>query len=244
MLFGKLKKWSVAVYIILAGSCFAAPIKLSFWIVEGIQSNVYQPSNISNIVEDVNLIFRQVDMSFEIVSLLCTNDDSIARIDKSNWTQISNLVDIAHNTDGLELYFVDDITGLSVAFSAKGGIVLKKGVNSHTVAHEIGHACGLSDIYTKDENETMFVTGLPSKNRMPDDWGWYPRSMGQSDVIKQLLMYGVSSPDKADISYGDIHGVYYTNIWNRATREWNRVWCEGPAPVGFERHGKRSPRSL
>ena len=240
----KLRCFIAAAFALIVGVCLAGPIKLTCWIVEGDQGTAFSTTQVSNLVSDVNTIFKQVVLSFEIESLQITNCNALSTIDRANITQITNLCNISRNTRGLELYFVNKIRGSSVAFSLNLGTVISANADLRAISHEIGHACGLSDIFVENEDEMLFVTGLPSKDRMPDDWGWYPRYVGQNDIIKRLLMYGVTDSSGVDISYGDIHGVYYTNIWNRATREWNRVWCEGPAPVGFERHGKRSPRSL
>ena len=57
------------------------------------------------------------------------------------------------------------------------------------------------------------------------------------------LMYGYRSDVKADISYGDIYGLHYTNSWNAVTRRWDRVWLLDNAPIGFGTHGNRNPMS-
>ena len=129
------------------------------------------------------------------------------------------------------------------AFQTSRGIVVGPDANARTIAHEIGHACGLPDIYDEDSRTSLKVEGMPSKERMPDDWGWYPPSVKQADLVRRLLMYGVYSYSKADISYGDIYGLYYTNFWNRTTRKWERVWQLNNVPIGFGRHGNRNPTS-
>ena len=56
-------------------------------------------------------------------------------------------------------------------------------------------------------------------------------------------MYGFRSDVKADIPYGDVFGLHYTNSWNNASHTWDRVWFLDNAPVGFGIHGSRNPTS-
>ena len=111
---------------------------------------------------------------------------------------------------GLELYFIRSLSGRPTAFSRKTGIVIGPRANARTVSHEIGHTCGLPDIYNFYRGTPLAVYGAPSKDRMVDDWGWYPPSVLHSNIVERLLMYGFRSDAKADISYGDVFGLHYT----------------------------------
>ena len=73
------------------------------------------------------------------------------------------------------------------------------------------HACGLSDVYDRHQETTLVVEGGPTRERMPDDWGWYPPNVMQTNIVRRLLMYGRRSDTKADISYGDVYGLCYTS---------------------------------
>ena len=219
-------------------------VKLKCWIVSDDRNeNKWTTESVSNHIDGVNQIYSQVCMKFAIHSISSTNDAYLANVDLTNTVQWMTLTSIEQNTGMLELYFVPVVYGGATAFQTSRGIVIGLRANARTIAHEIGHACGLPDIYNEDRETSLKVLGMPSKERMPDDWGWYPPSMKQADLVRRLLMYGVYSDTKADITYGDIYGLYYTNFWNQTTRKWERVWQLNNVPIGFGRHGNRNPTS-
>lgn len=232
---------SFALIAIVAG---ADPVKLCCWIVgnnDGITG--FSASEVTNLIQGVNQIYRQVAMSFEIDSLSFTNNTYLSDLVYSNRTQCGAICNITNNTGALELYFIHDLNGVPTAFHSRNGIVISPDANARTVAHEIGHACNLRDIYDAHQDADAVVSGLPSKERMPDDWGSYPPSLTHQDILKRLLMYGFRSDVKTDISYGDIFGLCYTNSWNSVGQNWERTWHLDLAPVGFEAHGNRHPVS-
>ena len=219
-------------------------IKLKCWIVSRSRDEAdWTAQSVSNHIDGVNQIYSQVCMKFAIHSISSTNDAYLANVNLTNSVQWRTLTSIEQNTGMLELYFVPDVRGGATAFYIPYGIVIGPDANTRTIAHEIGHACGLPDIYNEDSRTPLKVEGMPSKERMPDDWGWYPPSVKQADLVRRLLMYGEYSNTKADISYGDVYGLYYTNFWNQKTREWERVWQLNNVPVGFGLHGNRNPQS-
>jgi hypothetical protein len=219
-------------------------IKLKCWIVSGNRDDAdWTAQSVSNHIDGVNQIYSQVCMKFTIYSISSTNDAYLANVNLTNSVQWRTLTSIEQNTGMLELYFVSELEGKATAFYTSHGIVIGPDANTRTIAHEIGHACGLPDIYNEDSETSLKVLGMPSKERIPDDWGWYPPSMKQADLVRRLLMYGVYSDTKADITYGDIYGLYYTNFWNQTTRKWERVWQLNNVPIGFGRHGNRNPTS-
>ena len=219
-------------------------IKLKCWIVSGNRDeDDCTAESVSNHIDGVNQIYSQVCMKFTIHSISSTNDAYLANVNLTNTVQWMTLTSIEQNTGMLELYFVPVVRGGATAFYTSHGIVIGPDANAQTIAHEIGHACGLPDIYNEDRKTSLKVEGIPSKERMPDDWGWYPPSVKQADLVRRLLMYGVYSNTKADISYGDVYGLYYTNFWNQTTRKWERVWQLNNVPVGFGLHGNRNPES-
>lgn len=83
------------------------------------------------------------------------------------------------------------------------------------LAHEIGHACGWSDIYYQrdgiaelDEENLAIVI----KDWLSDDWnhgedvGFY-HVRSQRDIVRRLLMLGVDVGTHADIPCGCVLGV-------------------------------------
>lgn len=187
----------------------------------------------------MNEIYAQVCMRFAIESILKINSTYLANVHLTNTVQWTELCSIGQDTGGLELYFVFNLGGEATAFHTPGGIVVGPKANGRSMTHEIGHVYGLPDIYEESEDGSLFVSGKPPRERMPDDWGWYPPTVTQEEIVHRLLMYGTFSDTKADISYGDIYGIHYTSSWNRVARKWENHWMLDLVPVGFKHHGNR-----
>jgi hypothetical protein len=69
-----------------------------------------------------------------------------------------------------------------------------------TLAHEIGHECGLSDIYTSVLGLYPLTMPLSRDHLSPADWNngpgpqeYYPRGLPLSTVIERCLMFGYTS---------------------------------------------------
>ena len=225
----------------------ASPVKLYCWIVaDDTGESHHSPESITNQVVSLNRIYSQVAMSFTIESISQTNCTRLANVVYSNATQKAELCALASQADGLEVYFVESITENTAAFCGRSGIVVSRDVNGTTLAHEIGHACGLSDIYDSYSRETdLAVTGMLQKIYFTHDWGWYPENVTQAQLVQRLLMYGYNtgSTHKGDISRGDVYGLWYEQVWNPSRNAYDKVWQLGLAPVGFKLHGNRHPVS-
>ena len=79
--------------LLICGMCaYGSPIPLRCAIV-GSDANLSPISVevISNKITEVNRIFRQVAMSFEITYCICTNDITLTEVSKSNVWQSSRL---------------------------------------------------------------------------------------------------------------------------------------------------------
>lgn len=235
---------AVGLAVILAFPAVAHTIDVHCWIVaEDDGGTPHTPSSISNCVEELNGIFSQVAMSFAVKSLLQTNSTHLTHIVLTDDKQIGELFSLARQEGGLEVYFIKTITGNANAFHTPSGIAVSSTHNRTTLAHEVGHACGLDDIYDWHRETTLVVTGMPTGERLPHGWGWYPPAVSQADVVRRLLMYGYDTSDKGDISSGDVYGLYYESEWNADRGVWERVWRLGNAPVGFGTRGSRHPAS-
>jgi hypothetical protein len=236
----------IVLCVLLFSPIFASTnsVKLNCWIIGDDGGNTaFTYDGVSNLVNKVNEIYSQVVLTFVIDSISHTNNTYLSDLIYTNTAQKHAICNITNNTGGLELYFIRSLSGRPTAFCSLRGIVIGPNANARTVAHEIGHACGLPDIYNYYTGTSLAVYGSPSKDRMVDDWGWYPSSVSHSNSVERLLMYGIKSNVKADISYGDVFGLHYTNFWNRTTRKWERVWKLDNAPIGFGLHGNRNPQS-
>ena len=229
----------------IASACNTAKsADLYCWIVaddDGATS--HSCSTITNNVAELNKIFTQVAMSFSVQSVTYTNSTYLTNIVFTNKQQIAELCSITNGTSGLEVYFVESITDRVAAFCGESGIAVAKNYNRTTLAHEVGHACGLADIYDAHQETTLVVTGMPRKVWMPCDWGWYPENFTQVDAIKRLLMYGYNTSTKGDISRGDVYGLSCEYTWNTARNDWDKSWWLGMTSVGFKDHGNRHPVS-
>ena len=214
---------AVGLAVILAFPAVAHTIDVHCWIVaEDDGGTPHTPSSISNCVEELNGIFSQVAMSFAVKSLLQTNSTHLTHIVLTDDKQIGELFSLARQEGGLEVYFIKTITGNANAFHTPSGIAVSSTHNRET---------------------TLVVTGMPTGERLPHGWGWYPPAVSQADVVRRLLMYGYDTSDKGDISSGDVYGLYYESEWNADRGVWERVWRLGNAPVGFGTRGSRHPAS-
>lgn len=222
------------------------PINLHCCIVrsdEGESSNPTSVSQISNELVEVNRVFRQVAMSFRLDSCVYTNDSSLASIVETNAVQLVDLMSILDCGEGLNLYFVPRIIGESHAFQIDYGIVFGRGFTANEIAHEIGHACGLKDVYDWAHGTDMVVGGKLRKSWMPDDSGRYRTIATQDEVLKRLLMYGYSGNSGVDLTYGDVYGLWYTMERLPGQDRKTKVWHLSLAPVGFHEHGNRHPHT-
>ena len=205
--------------------------------------------------EGVNEIYRQAGMRFAVADVTYTNMEGYLDLkDNADYTtKLRTICDIASNTGGLELYFVDSIkSGQHIACNVKSGlngsvfgIVASTNANAMALAHEIGHSCGLYDIYESHDGTLLTVTGDISRGRLPDDWGcngdarYYPSGLDQVGLINRLLMHGFGPPSTPvshlDLSFGDVYGLY------RISTSAGDAWFTNLVTVGFAEYADRNP---
>ena len=212
------------------------------------------PTEVTNLIAGVNEIYEQVGMKFEIATIdtPSINPDWLV-IDAGSVSRgiPLGICNLAQQTDGLELYFVHriDLDG-TLAFNwrhngERVGIILPAGANSLTLAHELGHSCGLADIYVVDPRKSgprqPPVIGDKHFAWMPGDWGststseHFYQGNNHQNVIDTLLMLGTNLCD-SDLSFGDIHGIWYQ--WVNDVK----VYETSLAPVGVSTHINRNPQ--
>ena len=173
-------------------------------------------AQINSMLEEVNVIFRQVGMHFSLgASLMCVTNETWTRdglVVTNVGVQIRNIIP---RTDGLEVYFIEgrgwrrEPLGQFTEF----GIILRKDASAKTLAHEIGHACGWVDIYHGPRNAVSFeLMQSVRQSWMPHDWNngtgvrFYALMLLQSELIPRLLMFGYGGDTKSDIPAGNVHG--------------------------------------
>jgi len=165
---------------------------------------------------EANAILRQAGMHFPVTV------DSVQYINKSAWknlnrtnnnyTVIRRDMGLVPKDDALRIFFVDAVNGSTfTGVTARRSMAVGKNASGITLAHEIGHICGLFDIYDTRGNVTIADAGVVKAEYLdPKDWaaGFYPDTLQQADLVKRLLMYGYVSPDAGYIPHGRVYGVH------------------------------------
>ena len=204
----------------------------------------YRPSDIPNLLSGANRIWSQAGVRFEFGSVsFVTNPAWLTHISQSNhWPTVEQMCNYTNNTGGLELYIVDDLSGVNGLYTP-GGLVIRSAAQADTVSHEFGHAMGLKDIYAASRDDgSSPVSGVVAKDRLPLDWGtdaseaYYPEGMLQTNLLHRLIMIGTESPENRVLPYGRIQGVWYPDGYSAPL-------STNTAPVGFSNITTRNPSS-
>jgi hypothetical protein len=216
--------------------------------------------DVQNMIAPLNDIYRQVGVSFYLDSVTVTNipaayDLLYSSATNGMWNR-GRLIDIGRNTGGIECYFVNDFimsdgTKPPVAVYNTRGIALSARADVVTLAHEIGHAFGLRDVYATNTGlgeaiqpgcEESVEAQMMCYSCSQSDWNggslgygdggcsYYPPETTLCSVLYRLLMYGEESqerPQGIDITCGYVNGVWYTE------NEGSKTWYGNLAPVGF-----------
>ena len=203
----------------------------------------------TNKLPEINAYFAQVGMSFYLRAQSAISNDEYRVVaygsEKADILRMS-----IPATGGVKLFAVERIGEDVRAFCGDYGIIFTPQCSANTIAHELGHACGLDDIYIQktftnaaNEEVTVAVDGPASSERMPLDWGRYENGVQQSDLIEKLLMYGDVSGTECDLTAGDVYGVGMSVATNEVTGVVYYPYELKMVPVGFWLHGNRSPQS-
>ena len=207
------------------------------------------PDFVTNSLARANNIYSQAAMTFG-------QQGAIHYITNQNWTVVEKgtfppywdecyeITSFTNGTGGLEVYFVNTIEGANGLYQSSGrGILVSSLASINAMAHEIGHACGLADIYV-DRPGITIGTNLTCSAWLPQDWNggpsplYYEPGTKQELIIKRLLMHGVDSTFTThDMPMGNIWGVKVGSGTNYTT---------GLTKVGLDNSGypmNRSPAS-
>ena len=211
---------------------------------------VMDSGNFENKLPEINAYFAQVGMSFYFRSQAAISNTEYRVVaygsEKADALRMS-----IPATGGVKLFAVERIGNDARAFCGDYGIIFTPQCSANTIAHELGHACGLDDIYIQktftnaaNEEVTVAVDGLASSGWMPLDWGRYEKGVQQSALIEKLLMYGDVSGTECDLTAGDVYGVGMSVVTNEITGSVSYPYELKMVPVGFWLHGSRTPQSL
>ena len=147
-----------------------------------------------------------------------------------------------------------------MAANTREGLVMSARADATTLAHEIGHAFGLSDAYvsaaerqtsTPSTSVVSIATNFINRACAPFDWNGGCRGRGEggcryyqnptrmATIVPRLLMYGVHSDNdiRRDITIGPVDAANYIGDGD------STVWYDQVAPIGFFENGdkKSSP---
>jgi hypothetical protein len=198
----------------------AVNVPVTVWIVRDNLGTISSrdPATIPGLLADANKILWQKGITL-------VQNGSIHYVDNDAWLNPSTagsanvanfdaLMDCSINTGGVELYFVQTITGESGGdlngIKRLKGIAIASNGTSSTVAHEVLHACGLDDIYP--QLNRVSLPGVCTPGMLPSDWngGYYPSGLMQKFVIARLVMsptgYTNVPLPRADIPSGRVWG--------------------------------------
>lgn len=232
-------------------------VKLRAWVIGRDSAWCRSGNDVRSMVATASDIFAQIGVSLQLVEpIVFTNIPAAYNValDEPNVNQWSmgQLTSLTNGTDGLECYFVNDIMASIPLHGAnhEGGMVLASTADGITLAHEIGHAFGLRDIYVSNDiytNNTVSLKVLgteemPCAEKMPWDWNcgcigrgvggvrFYGKGTTMQDVIGRMLMNGVRPDNTApcDITFGNVYGVWYNGSYKE-----DDDWTVGYVPVGI-----------
>jgi len=192
------------------------PVPVHFmFICDNNGNHAGSASDIPGLISGANQIWRQAGMSFSRASVSYVTN-SIWYSNSVNKVTQQDILNAMSGTGGLEVYFVPRITfrGNVPAANGTNGMLVTSGISSRTFAHELGHCCGLPDIYdVHPEFPEVKIEGAVSQARLPLDWNngpgpeeYYERGRQQSLLVKRLLMYGYTSGG-SDLTAGPVYGV-------------------------------------
>lgn len=204
-------------------------VKISAWIIGDRNGVPRTTGEIQEMVKAANDIYSQVGMSFYVDSITMTNILNVRKIYLEDRVEdgslcFSNITEIASQTGGLECYFIDkfaddeDVRGVNWF----KGLVIAKSATDKTLAHEIGHACGLEDIYVEKGGCEISNSEIFCWHHAISDWNggscgagsiggsrYYKTNTSHAEIIRRLLMLGQSNSEdrRCDISFGIVDGV-------------------------------------
>lgn len=209
---------------------------------------------LEDLMTEVNAIFSQVALSFELRSYNVVSNDRLLSIESKS--EFLDVLDSCPSTNGVPVYVFQSIEGADDGYALEDrGCGIEASAGSRALAHELGHMCGLADIYATvntapgggASTEVFSVREEMAREELqPMDWGRCRKGTTQGDLIDRMLMCGhryVNAAVGVDITAGDVYGVRIAPelVTNAITGEVSRRYEKGMAGVGFLLHGNRNP---
>ena len=210
---------------------------------ESIDVVAWDHSDINDMIDEANKTFTQVGIRFELacepqnvgvpddwgIPMFNLVTNAAGKVSRSKYVtpHMLSLLDNYKANDCVEVYYIGEILNLDAAAAwLETGIVVSKSSNRFTLAHELGHALGLKDIYYRVQVENSYGhivdRWLPSRDEIvipnyfrswPYDWGdetgrgFYGHSDTLAVTIDRLLMNGYNRQWTGDIPDGRLLGL-------------------------------------
>ena len=231
-------------------------VGVSAWVIGDGEAPASSGERVVEMLGRANEIWKQTGLSFRLDEYCVTNRADMMDVGYTSANGAPTVYDVAalNPASGiLKVYFVNTIAGGTANVVVNGtttrkGILISACATTSTLAHEIGHAFGLKDVYVSYQGIAQSAHGPLSESKTPDDWNggtgqrYYTPGTGIESLIPKLLMYGGGGDSRADITIGGVYGLWYSNRWNAATHRFERVWQTSLAPVGYFRSGSNIPQ--
>ena len=190
-------------------------------------------------VKMANDVYSQIGMTFDLGDrIVVTNIPAAYNIQEEVMTNgmwnIETLTSAFPSCGGLKCFFVNaivnDLTGNeteTIGMNTQTGLVVSSSAHISTLAHEIGHAIGMRDVYVAQDGG-LEMTDVTRSSYSPNDWNggnfcnehgasrYYPFEFRHSNIIRRMLMNGLHETGNAaagaDITFGSIQGYNALNI--------------------------------
>jgi hypothetical protein len=201
-----------------------------------------------------NELYRQAGMSFRLASFQTVTNEAwtVLPYQSTPDSVYAALFASGSAPDGIELYCVRCLGAARGVTIAGQGVAVDWSADGRTLAHEIGHACGLHDVYVANTNAApgLVVTGGVRRAWAPGDWpagdseeNYYPAGLDQPALVRRLLMCGYDENTRADLPAGDVRALW--NDWHYSY--WHLGWVDdyqiSTAPTSFHSHATRNPET-
>ena len=139
---------------------------------------------------------------------------------------MDELCEFCPDSDGVTVFLNSSFTtpnNKSVALTLSAGVpgvshgmLIPIGMLELALQHELGHACGLIDIFPTEspsQQEPSLYDRTVSIQKMPGDWtgelGYYRTDVTMVDIIHRMLMFNLNLPNVefgTDIPSGPVRG--------------------------------------
>ena len=200
-----------------------------------------------SVFNDANAVLAQGGIRFPVTvdDIQYINQSAWKDLNRTNSTYQQTLRDMGSipRSGALRIFFVNTNNGSELTgFNTRRCLVVAKNASGVILAHEIGHACGLRDIYATQDGLSITDAGVVKAEYLnPLDWGagYYNPDLLHTNLITRLLMYGYIHPNQGHIPHGRVHGVYKPRDANGQLLPTTK----GMTPVGLQDFN-RQPQHL